>query len=64
MPAADSYMVNDYSTSTRSSNSPEGVLVVKVRGPLRRIPIRQFWTAWVIDFSTRSLIINIIEVFM
>lgn len=54
MPAADSYMVNDYSTSTRSSNPPEGVLVVKVRGPLRRIPIRQFWTAWVIDFSTRS----------
>lgn len=63
MPAADSYMVNDYSTSTRSSNPPEGVLV-KVRGPLRRIPIRQFWTAWVIDFSTRSLIINTIEVFM
>lgn len=53
MPAADSYMVNDYSTSTRSSNPPEGVLV-KVPGPLRRIPIRQFWTAWVIDFSTRS----------
>lgn len=41
MPAADSYMVNDYSTSI--FQSPEGVLV-KVRGPLRRIPIRQFWT--------------------